>query len=232
MNTIRICQQCRKPLPHNAREELCPECAVAVTRAPRRFAGLRVWVWPLITIALALAAIYVPPPGTQPEPSDIASMFRPAPVLLTPHGNSYRVVTFERFRDFNQVYAVGLVTTETTTVTRQLGVNPAHLGFFKTTTRRTYQLAASRFDSNRPPENPWLSAPEVAKIKPLVVAELNRRSADHLLGQRLSEVLQSGVVSDCPRLCLQNVIVLAAWCALALSLLAFAALLIPRRKAL
>jgi hypothetical protein len=153
-------------------------------------------------------------------------------VLLAPQGDSYGVVTFEKFRDFNQVYAVGLVTTETTTVTRQIGINPAHLGFFQVTTRRTYQLAASRFDTNRPSGNPWLSESEVAKMKPLVVAELNRRSANHLLGQRLSEVLQSGVDSECPRLCLQSVIVLAAWCAVALTLLAFASLLIPKRKGL
>ena len=153
------------------------------------------------------------------------------PLLVTPEGSSYRVVTFEKFRAVSPVYAITLVTTQTTTARREIGFNPARFGFFEATTRRTYQLAASRFDKPAASGNAWLSDLEVAKVKPLVVSELNRRSVNHRLGQRLNEVLQSGVISDCPMMCLQNIIVLAAWCAIVLSLLAFASLLFTTREA-
>ncbi len=194
-------------------------------RKRRRFLPPRVWVWSLIAIALSMAAIYVPPPGTQREPKDIETMFRGTPVLVTPEDGSYRIVPFEKFREVSPVYAITLATTQTTTAKREFGFPPARFGFFKATTQWTYKLAAVRFNIQAASGDMFLSDAEVAKVKPVVVAELDRRSENHRLGQRLNEALESGVVSESPLLCWQNIIVFAAWCAAVMSLLEFGWLL-------
>jgi CubicO group peptidase (beta-lactamase class C family)/tRNA A-37 threonylcarbamoyl transferase component Bud32 len=68
METLRICQQCRKPLPHNAPEGLCPECLAQVALGTETTTpGASINVNPLAKAA----------PGTRvpPNSADLAAQF-------------------------------------------------------------------------------------------------------------------------------------------------------------
>jgi len=69
MDTIRICQQCRHPLPENAPEGLCPSCLAKVALGSEPAA-------PSATINInPLAAQAAPPTRVAPEPAQLAAQF-------------------------------------------------------------------------------------------------------------------------------------------------------------
>ena len=74
MNTIRICQQCRQPLPENAPEGLCPACLAKVALGSEPAApGATLNVNPLAEAA----------PGTRvpPNVADLAPQFPQLEIL-------------------------------------------------------------------------------------------------------------------------------------------------------
>ncbi len=182
-----------------------------------------VWRWLFITVLLGTCAVYAPPPSGLPEPPQAAALFH-QPVLLTPDGGSYRFIEFGKHTTIVPLYAVSRMVTAHQSVTRTLGWNAGDvsLGFFHQHADWQFALSTNRFDSQ------WkstadgavsLSDTEVEKLRPLIIAELNRREESR--GERLQRLLEHGLRAESV-VCWQNAVVLLAWLALAMTLLALA----------
>jgi hypothetical protein len=186
----------------------------------RGFFGLRSWFWPVAALLLVPAAIFVPRPADLKEPAGAMEILRPM-TLITPEGGSYRFVAFEEWQKFNPVYAVTLMKSANQSTTRTLGWDSqqgASFGFFRRSANWTYQLTATRFDWKSAADGPVEIAPaERAKLRPLVVAELNRREIGR--GARLEQMLDHGAQIE-SAVCWQNLVVLLAWLSLPLGALA------------
>ena len=104
------------------------------------------------------------------------------------------------------------------------------LGFFHRSAIWKYQLAILRFDDSKGDANgPMvLSDKEIAEVRPMLVAELNRRAAGR--GDLLNKILDSGEETSDSMVCWQNVIVLLAWLSLAMALFALIARLTFARR--
>jgi hypothetical protein len=82
-----------------------------------------------------------------------------------------------------------------------------------------YDLQAVRFDSARKSdEPPWLAADDLKRLRPLVIAELNRRSLNERRGDQLAQLLDYGAESK-SFICIQNDVILLAWLSLSVALL-------------
>jgi tRNA A-37 threonylcarbamoyl transferase component Bud32 len=74
MNTMRICEQCRQPLPENAPEGLCPACLAKVALGTETAA-------PSATINVSPLAEAAPGTRVPPKPADLAAQFRQLEIL-------------------------------------------------------------------------------------------------------------------------------------------------------
>jgi predicted Ser/Thr protein kinase len=184
-----------------------------------RSLSLRSWTWPLAVLVLVPTAIFVPRPADMKEPQQAMDVFKPT-TLITPEGGSYRFIALEEWQKFKPVYAVTLMTGANQNITRTLGwdaKNGASLGFFQRKANWSYQLTATRFDWKSVADGPAEIAPEErAKLRPLVVSELNRREIGR--GARLEQFLDHGQQADSV-VCWQNLVVLLAWLSLPLAVL-------------
>jgi hypothetical protein len=113
------------------------------------------------------------------------------------------------------------------------GDTPGHgvsLGFFHRSATWKYQLAILRFDKSQgEADGPMvLSDKETAEVRPMLVAELNRRAAGR--GDLLNKILDSGEESSDSVFCWQNIIVLLAWLSLAMAMFALVARLTFARR--
>ncbi len=193
-------------------------------RLRTKFLGLPALAWPLVSAGLAVAMIVLPPPGPPPAPAPVAEMFR-EPLLVTPSGDGYRVVPYGPHRDAGTVWAINLQTTTRSTVTRDfsLGV-PPNPGLFHRSARWEFELTAVRFDdaARDAPGSHWMPAGEAAALRPLVVAELDRRSGG-LWGKQLGDLLDRGAERR-SWVCWQNVVILLAWLSLPLATAAIVAM--------
>ena len=188
---------------------------------PGRLLGLRIRAWLLIAVSFALAAVFVPGPGDLPAPKDAADIFQPV-LLVTPTNGSYHVVSLQEARKHSPVFALTTVVLSDQKLTRGLGTDRrrgASFGFFHRSATWTYRLGASRFgDWKGLADGPMEIDPnEVAKLRPLVVEELNQRGLGR--GGLLVDVLDNGRHAETV-VCWQNAVVLAAW--IAFILLVFA----------
>ncbi len=186
-----------------------------------RFLSLRSWTWPVAALLLVPAAIYVPRPGDLPTPKDAAEIFHPI-TLITPEGESYRFLAFEEWHKFKPVYAVNWMVEARQEVTRTFGWDSqqgASLGFFRRGAFWKYQLTGTRFGNWKGPEDgPLEIAPaERTKLRPLVVAELNRRAFGR--GRLLEDILDNGRHEE-SSVCWQNLVVLLALLSLPLAVIA------------
>jgi predicted Ser/Thr protein kinase len=184
--------------------------------------SLRSWTWPLAALVLVPAAIYVPRPGDLPEPKTAVEVFQPM-LLLTPDRGSYRFVGYldDEWKKFTPVYAVSRMVNARQEVTRTFGWDAqrgAIPGFFQRAGSWRYQLIAPRFDWKTGDPGPREIPPaEVQKLRPMIVAELDRIQSGQ--GRLLDKVLDYGEdVST--TVCWQNAVVLLAWLSLPLAALA------------
>jgi hypothetical protein len=157
---------------------------------------------------------YMGPPEKLSEPPDRHEILDQV-VLFTPEGRSYRFVKFGEHQGVEPLWALTTVTTEQFQVAWSFGFGSATAegggswvspGFYTRTSRWTYQLSALRFGEGA--KDPLLlPAREVERLRPLVVAELNRRFPEERRGDRLDRLLSEGA-SRRQWLCAQNVAVL------------------------
>ena len=146
----------------------------------QRLLGLPAWSWPLISVALITTSMRAPWPGPAANPA--AGLFR-EPILVTRTASEHKVVPFGRHEGIGPVWAVSLRSTDRASVHRRFGSSPDSktpgLGFFHRRDQWSYELAANRLDAESrqaPPESLWMSQEEANALRPLVVAELERRT--------------------------------------------------------
>ena len=189
----------------------------------RSLLGVPAWTWPLLTVGLVAAAALVPPPGPMADPPQAEALFRD-PVLVAGidgDGAGARVVPFGQPEGIGPLWAVNLSSEHWTDVGRRLRppTDPggAGLGFFRRRDRWHYGLTAMRYDvgaRTAPPGTRWLPDAEAAGLRPLVIAELDRRAEGR--GGELAALLDSGVRRE-SWICPQNALVLAAWLSIPLA---------------
>ena len=200
-----------------------------VEAAPRTDGRSRfpfVWLWPLASALLIAAAIFVPRPGALSEPVEAVKVFNPDLVILAPEGGSYRFFSLKdpAWPKLGLVYSVSRMITDNQQVTRTLGWGAnggASLGFFHRSATWRYQLKAMQFGKNQDNARPFMIPDdEMVKLRPLIVAEMERREAGR--GTFLNKLLTEGVEAT-SYVCWQNLIVLLAWFSLPLAVLALLA---------
>ena len=194
-------------------------------RTTPSFLRLIVWACPIATLLLIPAAIYVPPPGGLSEPRDAREIFLPND-HITPEGALYRFISFDESNQVhpNYVLSMGNWTTQNGTRTFGWDANGFHFGFHDRSAHWKYRLSPQRMDrtyaasgsgsasgSGTAGEDMWMSAAEIEKLRPLLVAELNRREAGR--GARLELMLGDGLHAE-SLICWQNLVVLLAWLSL------------------
>ncbi len=171
--------------------------------------SLRSWMWPLAALVLVPVATRIPRPADLSVPA-MSELFTPM-VLVTPEGGSYRFVAFDGWEKFKPVYSVSWGVTSAQEVTRTGRELPlgANLGFFHRSATWRYSLFESRFDWKSPADGVLDIAPgEIAKLRPLVVEELNKRAFGR--GRALEDFLDNGRHEE-TSVCWQNCIVALAW---------------------
>lgn len=209
----------------------------------KRLLGLPPRFWFVISPALIAAASLAPWPGAPEDPA--AGLFRepvlvahaPAavgsihpeemarePDLATSRLLGDRVVPYGRHEGAGPVFALALKTINHASVERRLGWSPGSsfpgLGFFRRHDAWRYALTAVRFDEgakSSPPETWWLPDDEAAALRPLAVAELDRRSGPARRGAELARLLDEGAERE-SWVNWQNGLVLAAWLSIPVSL--------------
>jgi len=190
----------------------------------RRFLGVPACLWLVPPLGLALLANWLGPPlGPLPEAPEIRAIFEHFVCSVTPDGDSYRVPPNEERDSVKPLWNIGTSTEESATVTRKLGWDHEglHLGFYKRSTRRSYDLWVPDFDREH--------AEELERIRRFVIDEMNRRSPQERLGSRLEALLQNGT-EQTSYWCPQNAVILMTWLALLVALVAASAMFIrPRR---
>jgi hypothetical protein len=179
------------------------------------------------------------PPKSVPEPPERLQIFGD-PVLFTPAGDSYRFVTFGQHQGVTPLWALTTTIMEQTKVTWSSGraesashgsfrVTP---GFYQLCGRWTYSLFANRFGEKLPSDKKdwFLPTAELDKVRPLVVAELNRRFPSERRGDRLDRLLTQGTAWS-GWLCKQNIAILLTWLSFVLALAAICSMFVrPRAR--
>ncbi len=186
----------------------------------RRVLLLPAWSWLVVSAVLIGLANALPMPTEIEEPNYAAAIFE-QPVFITRDGDDYRVVQRDAARETIPVWAVGRSVTKRFSVERyaDLGVLP---GFYLLSGHWEYTLHVSHFGKHWEPDEQHparLASTDVEQIQPLVVAELNQRSADGNLGDRFTDVLQNG--SDrATWLVYQNLLSGLAWLSVLMAIVA------------
>ncbi|AMV37751.1 hypothetical protein [Planctomyces sp. SH-PL62] len=209
----------------------------------KRLLGLPRRSWFVISPALIAAAALAPWPGAPEDPA--AGLFRepllvahtPAAVgsippaetpgeldLTTSRLLGDRVVPYGRHEGTGPVFALALRTTEHASIQRPFGWSPGSsfpgLGFFRRRDVWRYALTAVRYDEgakSSPSETWWLPDDEAAALRPLAVAELDRRSGSARRGAELARLLDEGAERE-SWLNWPNGLVLAAWLSIPVAL--------------
>jgi len=181
------------------------------------------WSWVLASASLVAGALCVPWPGPSADPSD--ALFRD-PILIsrTPSGDT--VVPFGQHEGIGPVWAVSLQRTNSAIVRRwfgRSGDSPVPgIGFFHRKDDWRYELAANRFDREArtaPSQDLWLAPGDAKGLRPVVVAELERRSGRAHQGVLLENLLDHGANRE-SWASWQNGLVFLAWLSIPASLCA------------
>ena len=185
----------------------------------RRILGIPAWFCVALPIALLVLGNLlwkIWPPSKLAEPSTRAEIFR-EPIFLTRDGTSFRFVPFNDSKNVKPLWAVTVVIQEKSNATWN---NPYFLpGLFHRESKWNYELTTTPFGSEWKPnsENPaTLPAEEMRRLRPLLVAELNRSGASPPLGDRLESMLKDGL-EDKSIFCPQNALILVCWLSIPLA---------------
>ncbi|WP_165252097.1 hypothetical protein [Paludisphaera soli] len=193
---------------------------------PTRLLGLPPRGWLVLSPCLVAGALLAPQPGAPADPS-AGLLDAPVLVALAPAtGGVPRVVSFAERDRSGPVVALGLQTTRRSSVDRHLGWRPEsafpELGFFERRDAWSYELTATRYDEagkSLPHGDRPLPKEEAAALRPLAVAELDRRSGPGRSGARLAKLLDEGAERE-SRFHWQNLLMIAAWSSIPLMLCA------------
>jgi hypothetical protein len=197
----------------------------------RRVLGLPAWFWvvlpiPLLVLGNMLWKVWVP--SKLSEPAERREVFREL-VLVTRDGDSFRFVQANEPDIGKPLWSVNVVLHDTATVHWQTHyILP---GLFHRESRWTYDLDAHRFDANwkGDNENPFIMpAEQVRQLRPLVVAELNRRNPAAKTGDRLESLLTDGREAS-SYVCPQNAVVVLSWLSLPMALAGLCSMFIRPR---
>lgn len=144
-------------------------------------------------------------------------------------GESFRFVPFKESKGVKPLWSVNFVVHDRGSVSWNTdSIVPKPI---RRESRWTYELATLRFDPDwqADKDNP-LSLPDedVRRLRPLVVAELNRRDPAAKLGDRLDSLLTDGL-SATSYICPQNAVILLGWLSLPMALVRLCAMLVRRR---
>jgi hypothetical protein len=199
-------------------------------RPSRRFLFLPAWTWFLFAPLIVGFAWLLGRPGELPEPKDREQVLLPA-VVVSREADSFHFVPWDDPRGVTPLWAVGFTTSKHTETTWNLGVGKeGGLGFWKRAGRWRYDLVAIRSDKAwKAGEPAFLPAEDVARLRPLVIEELDRRSPGERRGDRLAGLLEHGL-DRTSFVCVQNAVILLAWLSLAAALLGFVAMFIGASK--
>jgi hypothetical protein len=199
----------------------------------RRFLLLPAFLWLILPIALVLLVRLMGPPKSVTEPPGRLEIFGD-PVLFTPDGDSYRFVTFGQHTGVTPLWALTTEVREQIEVTWSSGwvESASHgsfrfaPGFYQLSGRWTYNLFATRFGERPSDKKDWfLSTAELDKVRPLVVAELNRRFPSEKRGDRLDRLLTQGTAWS-GWLCKENIAILLTWLSFVLALAAICSMFV------
>ena len=212
---------------------------MAVFSATRRLFGLPAWLWLVLPVPiLALASWLAFASATGPFGSVSTSLSEPPeksevlrrPLLVTRQGDSFRFVPIEEQKGVKPLWVFGAITTENYKVQWQShGFFP---GLIHRRSRWTYELSATRFDPDwRDDKKDLLTLPaeEIRRLRPLVVAELNRRDPAAKRGDRLEHLLDNGLEAS-SSMCLQNALIVLSWLSVPMALVGVCSMFVPTRK--
>jgi hypothetical protein len=180
---------------------------------------------------LVLCAYLLGVPAPLSEPKDREELFR-IPVVVARQGDSFRFVPWDNPQGITPVWAVNCIITSNTETKWSLGVGKqADFGFWKRSGRWLYALSASRsIDKNWKRDEPaFLPSEDLARLRPLVIEELNRRAPKEHRGDQLAEMLDYGIGLT-SFVCVQNAVILLAWLSLPVALFALIAMFFGRPK--
>jgi hypothetical protein len=194
----------------------------------RRFLGLPALVWVILPFVLFGIALALGRPKELSEPPVASAILGKACALVAARdGDSFRLVPQEdRDKPTLLLWGVGRTTSEKHTVEQTFGWSDGRpqLGFWKRSGRWTYELFVYGF--NHPGKA--RSAEDVQRLRPLLVAELNRRSPDERPGDQLDELLNHGI-EETSYWCVQNAVIFFVWLSLPIAMCACVAMFIRPR---
>jgi hypothetical protein len=201
----------------------------------RRFLGLAAWCWLAFPPAFVYIVYLMGRPADLPEPPEGAVIFEPI-ILVTREGQSFRFVPSEQQEDVMPLWAVSRTTRYLSTTDWSIGLKSGsfHPGFYRRNSRWTYELFSHSFgknwntDKSHPRE---LTQSELEQLRPQVIELLNQRSPNERLGDRLEQLLETGIEKT-SYLCVQNALILAAWLSFLPALAALVAMFVNPKQVL
>ncbi|MBI3406967.1 MAG: hypothetical protein HY040_01240 [Planctomycetes bacterium] len=197
----------------------------------RRVLGMPAWVWVIVPVLLILLGNMlwkIWPPSKLDEPTDRSDVFRES-ILVVPEGESFRFMPFSEHKGVKPLWAVTVAVHEKNSVSwdSYYGIT----GLFRRESRWTYELATHRFDVDWKDDKESsfaLSAEQVRRLTPLVIAELNGRDPNAKLGTRLEGLLKDGRETK-SYVCAQNAVILLGWLSVPLGLIGLCSMFIRPR---
>jgi hypothetical protein len=205
---------------------------MAVFSPTRRLLGLPAWLWvvlpvPLLALGSVLGTVWLP--SKLSEPPERSEILRNV-VLVARQGDSFRFVPMEEQKGVKPLWAVTTIINDNGSV--QWTTYRGLPGLFRRRSRWTYELTANRFDHDwKDDKKDPLTLPpeEIRRLRPLVVAELNRREPDSKAGDRLEQLLNNGLEAS-SSVCPQNALIVLSWLSLPMALAGLCSMFVPARK--
>lgn len=206
---------------------------MAICFPTRRILGLPAWLWivlpiPLLALGSSLWMFWLP--SSLDEPPERAEIFRDL-VLITRQGEAYRFVPFSEQKGVKPLWAVSVITS----ARYNLKWDTRHYlpGFFRRQASWTYELTANRFDPDWKDDklNPLtLPAQQIRRLRPLIVAEMNRRDPAAQRGDRLERLLNSGF-EEKSSICPQNAVIALGWLSVPMAFIGLCSMFVRPRPA-
>jgi hypothetical protein len=206
---------------------------MAICFPRRRVLGLPAWLWvvlpiPLLALGSSLSMFWLP--SSLDEPPERAEIFRDL-VLITRQGETYRFVPFSEQKGVKPLWAVSVITS----ARYNLKWDTRHYlpGLFRRQASWTYELTANRFDPDWKDDKLnalTLPAEQIRLLRPLIVAEMNRRDPAAQRGDRLERLLNNGL-EEKSLFCPQNAVIALGWLSVPLAFVGLCSMFVRPRRA-
>ena len=207
----------------------------------RRILGFPAWFWVVLPILLLLGNLLITKydltapdwdlrlPSGLAEPSDRSEVLREA-LFVVRNGESFRFVPLSDRKRGTPFWRVWTVMCQTDEYFSR-GENYLTAAVVRREVHWSYDLEARRIDGgDGDKENPSELPPEqIRQLKPLVVAELNRRNPPDKLGDRLVKMLDNGLEASSTSFSPQNGLILLSWITAPIALVALGSMFVRPR---